>query len=147
MAKSWNPVLKDVWGLETFEKSMKEERRRRRKDSDYNTEDKIDMFRTMPTFLGVLAFDWVSDEIWKEYNDIKAEVAVEDDELMVQDKFAVEKERWEKRTLTAVKTFIEMGYTKQQISELFHVKPVSITSWLKKEQREKEKLEVNEPSY
>lgn len=144
LSRSWNPVTNDPWGLNVFEKLMLEERRRFKKDSEYDLNDKLNMFSKMPTFVDVLKFSWIEQRVWDEYLELKKEVSVDEDEFIEQDKTDKELAELKAIVLKSTKAFIALGYKKKQIAELYGIDSKTITSWLNKEKRLKAVKEFNQ---
>ena len=138
MTRSWNPITQDPWGLKSFERNMEKERRRRRMDSEYSLDDKIDMFSRLPTFIDVIKFGWLDDKIWDEYLRLKNEVTVGDDYLI--DDQTKELEKWKSRTLYSVKAFMLLGFTKKSIAKLYKISEHTISGWLSSEKRKLKKV-------
>ncbi len=144
MARSWNPVTVDPWGLKVFEKKMVDERKRGKKDVVYSLDEKINLFSELPSFVDILKFKWIDNDIWKDYLELKETYSIKDEEDMEDDKAIIESRAWRKRIVIAVKTFMSMGYTKQSIAKLFHVHVTSVTGWLKKYEQEEELKKINQ---
>ena len=145
IARSWNPVSLDPWGLKIFEKKMADERKRGKKDVYYTLDDKLSLFQELPGFVDVLKFKWVKESLWKEYLQLKDEVAVEDDDELEEDKMVIELDQWKNRTIRAISIFKAMGYTGGDIAKVFKTHPTSVASWLRKFKSEQEIKKVNEP--
>lgn len=146
MARSWNPITTDAWGLKRFEKRLEDERKRGKKDVYYNLDDKIAAFEELPGFVDILRFQWLNKTLWSEYLALKEKVAMEEDEGFEEDRALLELEEWKRRTVLAIKIFKGMGYTGTEIAKVFRTHPTSIASWLKKFKSEQEIKKINEPA-
>lgn len=147
MARSWNPITTDAWGLKRFEKRLEDERKRGKKDVYYNLDDKIAAFQELPGFVDILKFTWVNKELWSEYLALKDKVADEESEGGFEDdKVLLELEEWKRRTVLAIKIFKGMGYTGTEIAKVFRTHPTSVASWLRKFKAQEEIKNINEPS-
>ncbi len=146
MARSWNPITTDAWGLKRFEKKLEDERKKGRKDVYYSLDDKIAAFEELPGFIDILRFHWVNKTLWEEYNALKDKIALEDEEgHFDEDKQAIELEQWKSRTILAVRIFKEMGYSGAEIAKVFKSHPTSVASWLRKIKDEELVKKINEP--
>lgn len=144
MSRSWNPVTTDPWGLKVFEKKM-EEQRKKKKDSEYELEDKINLFAQMPSFIDVLKFNWVPKKLWDEYEQLKSEVEFDEEELLEEETINTEIREWRERTLKCTRIFIKLGYSKQAICKLFDIHLNTLTSWLRKDEKQRQIKEFNRP--
>lgn|SRR3990167_2815735 len=144
MSRSWNPIGQDVWGMKTFDKEIEKGRKRRKMDAEYDLEDRISLFETMPTFVGAVKFKWVSPHIWEEYEAEKLKVKL-DDELDLMGKGDKQLLVWKQRAFRAIKAFKTMGYTNKSIAKFYSVENITVASWLREIRRTKETKELNEP--
>ncbi len=144
MARSWNPVTIDAWGLKRFEKRLEDERKHGKKDVYYSLDDKIGAFEQLSGFIDVMKFKWIRQDVWDEYELIKAKTNV-DDEEMEEDKVSVQLDQWKHRTILAIKIFQGMGYSTADIAKVFKTHTVSVSTWLKKFKEQEEIKKVNEP--
>lgn len=145
MARSWNPVTVDAWGLKRFEASMEKDRKRGKKDVYFSLDDKIAAFSELPGFIDVLRFSWVKQSVWSEYEEIKAKVTVDDSEEFEDDKVQAELEKWKHRTNLAIRIFQKQGYKKGEIANVFRTSPAAVSAWVKKFKQEEQIRQVNEP--
>ena len=147
IARSWNPVSVDPWGLKIFEKKIDDQRKRGKKDVYYTLDDKLALFQELPGFVDVLRFRWVKQSLWDEYLKLKNDVAVEEDDELEEDKIVIELGQWKNRTIRAINIFKAMGYSSKDIAMVFKTHPTSVTTWIRKFKQEQEIKKVNEPSY
>ncbi len=145
IARSWNPVSIDPWGLKIFEKKLADERKRGKKDVYYTLDDKLALFEDLPGFVDVLKFEWVEQSLWDEYLKLKKEVSVDDDDQLEDDKSIIELDQWKSRTIRAINIFKEMGYSSSEIAKVFNTHATSVASWIRKFKEEQEIKKVNEP--
>ncbi len=146
IARSWNPVSVDPWGLKIFEKKLADERKRGKKDVYYSLDDKLALFEELPGFVDVLRFNWVKQSLWDEYLKLKAEVSVDEEERLEDDKMVIEIDAWKNRTVRAINIFKAMGYSGAEIAKVFDTHATSVASWIKKFKAEEEIRKVNEPA-
>ncbi len=146
IARSWNPVSVDPWGLKIFEKKLTDERKRGKKDVYYTLDDKLALFQELPGFVDVLRFNWVKKSLWDEYLKLKEEVAVQEDDELEEDKSVVELGHWMNRTIRAINIFKAMGYSTTEIAKVFNTHPNSVSSWIRKFKAEQQIKKVNEPT-
>ncbi len=144
MARSWNPVTIDAWGLKRFEKRLEDERKRGKKDVYYSLDDKIGAFEELPGYIDVMKFKWIRQDIWDVYEQLKAKTNVDDEEVE-EDKANIQIEQWKRRTILAIQIFKQQGYTNSDIAMVFNTHTVSVSSWLKKFKEEQEIKRINEP--
>ncbi len=144
MARSWNPVTIDAWGLKRFEKRLEDERKRGKKDVYYSLDDKIGAFEELPGYIDVMKFKWVRQDIWDVYEQLKAKTNVDDEEVE-EDKASVQIQQWKKRTILAMQIFKGMDYSNSDIAKVFKTHAVSVASWLKNFKEEEEMKRINEP--
>lgn len=145
MSRSWNPVSKDPWGLDYFEKKINDERRRGMKDSHYSLDQKIGLFSELPSFIEVIRFEWIQSKLWREYELLKDKYSIKDDDVMEDDKALLQIEAFRKMVVKSVNTFMAMGYSKASIARLFSVHVNSVNGWINKYVVEEELKKINEP--
>lgn len=143
MSRSWNPVSSDPWGLKTFEKAIEDERKRKKRDAEYDLNSKIDLFSRLPSFVDVLKFGWIDSGVWKHYLDLKAQVSEDDESFFDEEKQEKELADIKKVAVIAIKTFKAMGYSGKDIAHLLRIHPNSMAAWLKEKKKAKEIAEFN----
>lgn len=144
MARSWNPITKDPWGLKEFEKKVLEKQWQRKQDSSYGLDDKIALFEKLSTFLGLVKFEWVDAELWQRYETIKAKQDFNDLDEALMDQKEAEKIKWKGYTLKAIKTMMGLNMNQTQISQALGLNPATISLWLKEEKRKQAVKEFEE---
>lgn len=143
MVRSWNPVTTDPWSLKQFEKEMQLGRKRRKVDSEYSIDDRVELFSNLSTYVGVFRFEWVSPHIWSEYEAEKAKVRM-DEELESLDKEDKQLTIWKQRAFKSIKAFQAMGYKRKALAKFYGVEQVTVSSWLNEMKKLKESKELNE---
>lgn len=138
MSRSWNPITSDPWGLKIFEKAIELERKRKRKDAEYDLNSKIDLFSQLPSFVDVLEFGWVKQSAWDSYLELKNQIGQEDEDLFNEEKFEKQLTDLKKVAVIAIKTFKAMDYKPKDIAALLQIHPNTMASWLKEKKKQKE---------
>ena len=145
MARSWNPVTIDAWGLKRFEKRLEDERKRGKKDVYYSLDDKIGAFEELPGYIDVMKFKWIRQDIWSAYEAIKEKVNAEESDQIEEDKYSIQLEQWKKRVVLSINIFKAMGYSNVDIAQVLKSHPASVASWVKQFKEEEEMKTINNP--
>lgn len=142
MSRSWNPVTSDPWGLKIFEKKM-EKNRRKKNDAEYTLDDKLSIFSEMSSFVDVMRFSWVSPGIWKRYEDLKAQVNVDEEDLLEEESMSSQLVAWKERTVKSIKMFRRLGYSKRALCKLYDVHPNTLLAWVRAYDKQEEIKKLN----
>lgn len=145
LSRSWNPISTDPWGLKVFNYLLEKQRKGHKKDSEYDIEDKLALFSQMSSFVDVLNFGWIDNNLWKSYLNLKSKINVNEEDFFEQSTVEKQRDDYKKMILTSVKTFIALGYSKSAISRLLKTHPNSIASWIKADETQRAIEEFNKP--
>lgn len=145
MARSWNPISKDPWGLKQFERKVLEKQWKRKEEASYGLDDKIALFEKLSTYLGVVKFEWVNPDLWAQYETVKQKQDFNDIDEMLVDQKEAEKIKWKGYTLKAIKTMMGLNMNQTQISQALGLNPATISLWLKEEKRKADVKEFAAP--
>lgn len=130
-AKDWNPFSDDPWLIKENNKYIKG-LSKRKSMYEFTTEDKINTFKKLPIYVGIVRFDDMASDLKKVYRKYKKQYSYEDMEEQTRESIQPgKKTEWYSDRLKRLVSnmYNKLNYSPKQIADMTGVSKDVIYDW------------------